>query len=184
MKRLLALCLTVVLCLCCLTSCDSAHKKNTWFSDEKLTGCYVSNLPTVTNDYVNHNDEDIYVSFTAEERESYITEIYEYLKSQGFKYLGTQGEQSFTFAGMFTTYYFEPATELSEFYIDGAYRFIYSDGTLDDSGDPIFCIITIYDEPEAKNLEYGTKCFAYNTLITLRYKSDALLSGGYVLKAE
>lgn len=184
MRRLLFLFLTVVLCVCCLSSCRSAHKENTWFSEERLTECLVSDLPTITKDYVNYNDEDIYVSFTTEEYESYITEIYEYLKSQSFEYLGTQGAQSSTLAGMFTTYYFEPATELSDFYVDGAYRFVYSDGTLDDSGEPIFCIVTIYDEYETKNLEYGTKNFSYNTVITLRYQSDALLSGRYVLKAE
>ena len=85
---------------------------------------------------------------------------------------------------MLTTYYFEPATELSEFCIDGNYKFVYSDGTLDDSGEPVLCIITIYDEHEAKALEYGTKNFSFNTLITLRYQSDAQLSGRYVLKAE
>lgn len=185
MKKLLVLCLTAVVCLCCLSSCSSAHKENTWFSEERLTECYVGDLPAVTKDYVKHNDEDIYVSFTMEERESYITEIYEYLKSQSFEYLGTQGAQSSTLAGTFTAYYFEPATELSEFYVDGAYRFVYSDGTLDDSGKPDFCIIDIaIYEYEAKNLEYGTKDFAYNTTITLRYKSDAPLSGWYVLKEE
>ena len=183
MKKLLALCLTVVLCLCCLASCGSAHKENEWFSEEKLTNCLVGDLPTVEKDYVNHNGEDIYVSFTSKEREAYVAEVFEYLKSQNFKYLGTRGEQASTLAGSFTTYYFKPATELSEFYVDSSYKFVYSDGTLDEGGDPIFCILTIYDY-EAKNLEYGTKNFAYNTLITLRYKSEAPLSGRYALNEE
>ena len=183
MKKLLALCLTVVLCLCCLTSCSSAHKENTWFSEERLTKCLVSDLPAITKDYVNYNDEDIYVSFTTEERVSYITEIYEYLKSQGFEYLGTRGGQHSTLAGTFTSYYFEHATVLSEFYVDGAYRFVYSDGALDDSGKPVFCIMTIYEDG-ANNLEYESKKFAYNTVITLRYESEASLSGRYVMKAE
>ena len=181
MKKLLALCLTAVLCLCCLASCGSTHKENKWFSEEKLTKCFVGDLPTITKDYVNHNDEDIYVSFTSKEREAYVAEVFEYLKSQNFKYLGTRGEQASTLAGSFTTYYFKPATELSEFYVSGSYKFVYSDGSLDEGGDPIFCILTIYDY-EAKNLEYGTKNFAYNTLITLRYKSEAPLSGRYALK--
>ena len=63
MKKLLALCLTAVVCLCCLASCGSAHKENTWFSEEKLTECFVGDLPTVEKDYINHNGEDIYVSF-------------------------------------------------------------------------------------------------------------------------
>ena len=183
MKKLLALCLTVVLCLCCLASCGSAHEKNTWFSEEKLTQCLVGDLPKIEKDYVNHNDEDIYVSFTSKEREAYVAEVFEYLKSQNFKYLGTRGEQASTLAGSFTTYYFKPATELSEFYVSGSYKFVYSDGTLDEYGDLVFCIINIYDY-EAKNLEYGTKNFAYNTLITLRYKSEAPLSGRYALNEE
>ena len=183
MKKLLALFLTVVLCLCCLASCGSAHEENKWFSEEKLTNCLVGDLPTIEKDYVNHNGEDIYVSFTSKEREAYVSEVFEYLKSQNFKYLGTRGEQASTLAGSFTTYYFKPATELSEFYVDSSYKFVYSDGTLDEGGDPIFCILTIYDY-EAKNLEYGTKNFAYNTLITLRYKSEAPLSGRYALNEE
>ena len=185
MKKVFALCLAAVLCLCCLASCGSAHKENKWFSEEKLTNCLVGDLPTIEKDYVNHNGEDIYVSFTSKEREAYVAEVFEYLKSQNLKYLGTRGEQASTLAGSFTTYYFKPATELSEFYVDGAYRFVYSDGTLDDLGKPVFCIIDIaIYEYEAKNLEYGTKDFAYNTLITLRYKSNAPLSGWYVLKEE
>ena len=183
MKKLLVLCLTAVLCLCCLASCGSAHKENEWFSEEKLTNCLVGDLPTIEKEYVNHNDEDIYVSFTSKEREAYVAEVFEYLKSQNFKYLGTRGEQASTLAGSFTTYYFKPATELSEFYVGSSYKFVYSDGTLDEGGDPIFCILTIYDY-EAKNLEYGTKNFAYNTLITLRYKSEAPLSGRYALNEE
>ena len=181
MKKLLALCLTAVLCLCCLASCGSAHKENEWFSEEKLTNCLVGDLPTIEKDYVNHNGEDIYVSFTSKEREAYVAEVFEYLKSQNFKYLGTRGEQASTLAGSFTTYYFKPATELSEFYVSSSYKFVYSDGTLDEDGDLIFCIISIYDY-ETKNLEYGTKNFSYNTLITLDYKSEAPLSGFYVLK--
>ena len=183
MKKLLVLCLTVVLCLCCLASCGSAHKENEWFSEEKLTNCLVGDLPKIEKDYVNHNGEDIYVSFTAGEREAYVAAVFEYLKSQNFKYLGTRGEQASTLAGSFTTYYFKPATELSVFYVGSSYKFVYSDGTLDEGGDPIFCILTIYDY-EAKNLEYGTKNFAYNTLITLRYKSEAPLSGRYALNEE
>ena len=183
MKKLLALCLTAVLCLCCLASCGSAHEENKWFSEEKLTECLVGDLPTIEKDYVNHNGEDIYVSFTSKEREAYVAEVFEYLKSQNFKYLGTRGEQASTLAGSFTTYYFKPATELSEFYVGSSYKFVYSDGTLDEGGDPIFCILTIYDY-EAKNLEYGTKNFAYNTLIALRYKSEAPFSGRYALNEE
>jgi len=183
MKKISALVLTAVLCLCYLASCGSAHKENEWFSEEKLTNCLVGDLPTIEKDYVNHNGEDIYVSFTSKEREAYVAEVFEYLKSQNFKYLGTRGEQVGTLAGTLTTYYFKPATELSEFYVSGSYKFVYSDGSLDEDGELIFCIISLYDY-ETKNLEYGTNDFSYNTLITIRYKSEAPLSGFYVLKEE
>ena len=180
MKKSFAFVLTVILCLCCLASCGSAHKENEWFSEEKLTNCLVGDLPTIEKDYVNSGDEDIYVSFTAGEREAYVVSVFEHLKSQNFKYLGTRGEQASTLAGTFTTYYFKPVTELSEFYVDGSYKFVYSDVMLEEGGDPTFCILSIYDY-EATNLEYGTKNFVYNTLIALRYNSEAPLSGRYVL---
>jgi len=181
MKKLLACLLTIIFCLCCLVSCSSAHKENTWFSEEKLSECFVPELPAIEKDYVKHNDEDIYVYFSTQEREAYICEIYEYLKLQNFKYLGTRGEQASTLAGTFTTYYFAPASELSDFYVDGAYRFVFSDGSLDESGNPIFCILYIY-ENETKDLEYGSKNFSYNTFLALRYEREAPLSGRYVLK--
>ena len=183
MKKLFAFVLTAILCLFCLASCGSAHKENKWFSEEKLTQCLVGDLPTITKDYLKHNDEDIYVSFTSKEREAYVSEVFEYLKLQNFKYFGTRGEQVGTLAGTLTTYYFEPATELSEFYVSGSYKFVYSDGSLDEDGELIFCIISLYDY-ETKNLEYGTKNFSYNTLITLDYKSEAPLSGFYILNEE
>ena len=181
MKKLVALCLTAVLCLCCLASCSSAHKENEWFSEEKLTECLVGDLPVITKDYVKHSDEQIYVKFTDDEFEAYAKTVYDYLCSQDYKYLGTRGEQKNTLAGLGTSYYFEPATKLSEFYVDGAYRFVYSDGMLDENGNPIFCIVRIYD-CEVRTLEYGTKSFTYNTVISLRYKTESSLSGSYVLK--
>ena len=51
MKKLLALCLTIVLCLCCLASCGSAYEENTWFSEEKLTQCLVGDLPKIEKDF-------------------------------------------------------------------------------------------------------------------------------------
>ena len=183
MKKLLTLILTTVLCLCCLVSCGSKHRENTWFAEETLTKCLVDELPTIEKDYVNNNDQDIYVNFTSKEREAYINEIYGYLKSQNFKYFGTRGAEETNLAGTFITYNFESASELSEFYVDGAYIFVYSDGTLDENNTPIFCIVSIY-ESEENTLEYGTKTFSYNTLITLRYEMETTLSGKYILKED
>ena len=184
MKKLLALALIAVLCLCSLASCGSVHKENTWFSEEKLTNCLVGDLPTIEKNYVNHGDEDIYVSFTSKERKAYVTEVFEYLKSQNFKYLGTRGEQKNTLAGAFTTYYFEPATELESFRVlEGNYVFVFSDGATDENGDVEFIVLVVYDV-STNTLEYGNKKFTYNTQISLRRGSEAPLSGFYVLKEE
>lgn len=184
MKKILALCLTVVLCLFCLASCGSAHKENEWFSEEKMTDCLVGGLPTITKDYVNHNDEDIYAELTDSEFKAYVKSVYDYLCSQEYKYLGTRGEQKDTLAGVFTTYYFESATELESFrVIEGDYVFVFSDGSTDENGDVEFIILVIYDV-STNTLEYGNKKFTYNTQISLRRGSEAPLSGFYVLKEE
>ena len=184
MKKILALCLTVVLCLFCLASCGSAHEENEWFSEEKLNNCLVGDLPTIEKEYVNHNDEDIYVSFTDSEFKAYVKSVYDYLCSQEYKYLGTRGEQKNTLAGAFTTYYFEPATELESFRVlEGDYVFVFSDVSTDENGDVEFIILVIYDV-SANTLEYGNKKFTYNTQISLRRGSEAPLSGFYVLKEE
>lgn len=180
MKKLLAFCLTVVICLCYLTACNTRNE-NTWYSEEKLTQCLVTELPTITKDYVNQNNEDIYVSLTNGEFEAYAKSVYDYLCSQEYKYLGTRGAQKTTLAGTLTTYYFESATELSEFYVDGAYRFIYSDGTLDENNDVVFNVLVINDVSK-NTLEYGDKTFTYNTVISLRQESETPLNGFYVLK--
>ena len=182
MKKLITLCLLISLCLCCFASCNGAYQENTWFAEEKLTDCLVSDLPKVTKESVNHNDENVFVSFTDDEFKAYVESVYDYLRSQEFKYFGTRGEEKDSLAGMLTTYYFKPATELSEFYVDSAYRFVYSDGSVDENGDLIFSMIYIYDY-ETRNLGYDSKRFSYNTVIKLCYKSEAPLGGFYTLRS-
>ena len=183
MKKLLALCLTAVLCLCCLASCGSAHEENKWFSEEKLTQCLVGELPTIEKEYVNHNDEDIYVNFTNSEFEAYAKSVYDYLCSQEYKYLGTRGEQKNTLAGVFTTYYFEPADHLSRFNINGDYIFVFSNDTVEENDNVVFIVLVIYDA-STNTLEYGNKKFIYNTQISLRRGSEAPLSGFYELPGK
>ena len=184
MKKLITSVFVVLLCLCCLASCSSAHKENEWFSEEKLTNCLVGDLPAVEKDYVNSGDEDIYVYLTDSEFKAYVKSVYDYLSSKDYKYLGTRGEQKNTLAGAFTTYYFEPATELESFrVIEGDYVFVFSDGSTDENGDVEFIILVIYDV-SMNTLEYGNKKFTYNTQISLRRGSEAPLSGFYVLKEE
>ena len=181
MKKIIALFLMAVLCLCGLTSCGNAYRENTWFSEEKLADCIVDDLPTIEKDYVKCNDEDIYAELTDSEFNTYAESVYDYLCSEEYKYLGTRGEQKNTLAGAFTTYYFEPADKLDDFFIEGDYIFVFSDGAVDENGEVEFNILILYSESK-NTLEYGSKEFTYNTKISLRQGSEAPLGGFYVLK--
>ena len=182
MKKFIALFLIATLCLGCLTSCGYGYKRNRWFSKELREKCLVNDLPIVQNKYVrqkNLTKEDVYVNFTTEEYEAYVTEIFEYLKSQNYEYFGTRdSERKHSTPVMTEGYYFKSATELSEFYVDGAYRFVYSN---DINEKPVFSIIIIKHSSKEGNLEMNWKDFSYNTVIELRYGSELPLSGDYTI---
>lgn len=81
MKKAFALCLSAILCLCCLTSCNLfSYRKNQWFSEEKLAKCLVSDIPQPDCDYVKENDEIIYANLCEIKFDDYLNEIYDYLK--------------------------------------------------------------------------------------------------------
>ena len=182
MKRIIACALTLILLICALTSCGATYEKNVWFSEEKLEECLVVGLPGITRSIVKCDDQDVYVSMPDAELKAYIGSVYEFLKAQDFMYLGTRGEQAFSFKGLFTQYYFKPVEDLDDFWVNGDWIFVYSDGSVDEDGDVIFCILTIYDYGK-RTLTYGrNKEFSYNVKISLRRQSEAPLSGGYVLE--
>lgn len=191
MKKIPFTCLIAFLCLCCLTSCSIfSHVENQWFSADKLNECIVSDMPRLNCDCVKENDEIIYANLTEAEFDDYLNGLYSYLRSKEFKYLGTRGEIASSLAGAFTSYYFEPATELAEFKIsDGTYKFVYSDGQISMSYDDVsdeftFCILTVERYSADQTVEYGTKNFDYNVRISLRFNSEFPLGGRYVLKDE
>ena len=185
MKRIIACILTAGLLICALTSCGVTYEENVWFSDEKLEECLVTGLPTITSrSFVKQYDDDIYVSMPKAELEAYIESVYEFLKAQDFEYLGTRGEDAFSFKGLFTKYYFKPVEELDDFFVNGAWIFVYSDGSVDEYGDVIFCILTIYDYGKQTLTYERDKEFTYTTRILLANHSEAPLSGGYVLEDE
>ena len=142
MKKLLACFLVMLLTLACLTACG--YKQNEWFSEEKLNKCLVPDFPEIEENYLLKGNNDLYVYFSEAEYKSYVNGIYEYLKSKNFKYLGTRGELDSSLSGAFTSYYLKPVEKLEDFYIDGAYRFVYSDGRFEDGEDELrFCILSI-----------------------------------------
>ena len=178
--------LLMMIILIITVSCDvNKYKENSWYSNEKLQECLVKELPKIQNvDFVNKNGEDIYFYMNESEFNLYINKIYNYLKSQNFKYLGTKGDTKESLAGMLSTYYFKEADLLEDFksskYDGSDYIFVYSDGT-EDSGEVVFNIIKFYIDDNSI-LEYKNKEFKYNTQMMLRHYSEYPLGGIPVLK--
>ena len=183
MKKIIACALMLILLICAFTSCGASYEENVWFTDEKLEECHATGLPGITRSFVKHYDDDIYVSMPDAELDNYIESVYALLKSKNFEYLGTRGEEAFSFKGLFKQYYFKPVEELDDFWVNGDWIFVYSDGSVDEYDEVVFCILTIYDCDKSK-LSYDNKEFTYNVKISLRRQSEAPLSGGYVLEEE
>lgn len=184
MKKILLMILILSLTVCALSSCVS--RKNKWFSEEKLEKCFVPELPKVECSFLRQGSE-IAVKFTEEEFNEYLGDVYGYLKSRNFKYLGTRGDLHSSLSGAFSTYYFKEAGTLEEFYVDGAYRFVYSDGESDGDGEVTFCIISIYNTgfSDTDTIEYSIgQAFDYNTKIRVSRSSEYPLNGDYTLKDE
>ena len=189
MKKLLVGILTAVLLLSCLSSCSIfTHKKNQWFSEDTLNKCLVPDMPQLDSDCVKERDKIIYANLTEAEFDDYLKKLYTYLIAKEFKHFGTRGEVSSSLSGAFTTYYVEPATELSEFNIySGTYKFVYSDGQISMSSeddDFTFCILTVVRYEDTHILEYGMQKFDYNFTISLKFNSEDPLNGRYTLKKE
>ena len=95
MKKLLAFCLTVVLCLCCLASCGVSYEKNGFFSEEFLTQNKLADMPLPP-----HLDDSVYgsasllgnmlyLNLTDEEYERYVEDLLNYLRAkEDIYYLG------------------------------------------------------------------------------------------------
>lgn len=143
-------------------------------------------MPQLDCDYVKKSDEVIYANLTDDEKADYLNELYGYLKDKKFEHLGTRGEIASSLSGAFTTYYLEPATELSDFSIyENEYKFVYSDGkiSMSSEGDDFtFCILTVVKYVDEQTLEYGMKEFKYNFSISLKFNSEDPLGGRYTLK--
>lgn len=179
--------MTAVLCLCCLTSCDSSTVKNEWFSNEILEKCAIPDLPEISGrDYYYHffdgtNDSFAYnyIEFkaTSEEVREYARAVYEYLAAQDYKYLGTRGTQKSSLAGAFATYYFRDVDSFGECYTQEyskEYIFVYSNDT--DESDGIVFNEIIVSTIDSKTIKYNGKEVSCNAHIKLNYDE------GYALK--
>ena len=174
----------VLICILALLLSSCGYKQNEWISEEKLSKCLIPDFPEIQDNYVVKGDGDIYVKFSEEEYKAYVSGVYEYLKSKNFEYLGTRGELQSSLSGAFNTYLFKPADILEDFYVDGAYRFVYSDGKVEELDDTFrFRILTIntIGLNTIKTIEEDGVVFKYNTVISVSYNSEYPLSGRYVL---
>lgn len=176
MKRLLALCLTAALCLCCLASCGSSTLKNEWFSDELLEKCAVSELPEIgdRDHYYRSSDlgliNRIEFQATKEEVRDYARAVYEYLAAQDFAYLGTRGGQKASLAGAFTTYYFRDTRSFGECYSTyyaEDYIFVYSNDT--DTSDGITFNEILIASVDSNTVRYDGKDVSVNAKISIKY---------------
>jgi len=181
MKKLVALCLTVVLCLCCLASCSTSTLKNEWFSDELLEKCEVPQLPEISGkDYYytssqssNGNGFDFnYLEFKAtdEEIREYARIVYEYLEAQNFEYLGTRGGQKSSLAGAFATDYFRDTNSFGECYSTyyaEDYIFVYSNDT--DTSDGITFNEILIASVDTSTVRYDGKDVSVNAKISIKH---------------
>ena len=174
MKKLLVLCLTVVLCLCCLASCGSSTVKNEWFPNEILENCAIPDLPEISDRdyYYTTLNQLARIEFKAtdEEIREYARDVYEYLESQDFEYLGTRGGQKASLAGAFTSYYFKDTSSFGECYSPdyaNEYIFVYSNDK-DASNGLMFneILITSFD---SKTIKYDGQDVTVNSKININY---------------
>lgn len=179
MKRILSLSFLVLMILISVCSCGSSYRENEWYSEDKRSECLVPNLPAPSQSFLSRG-ASVLVSFSDTEYEAYVNAIYDYLQGLDLQILGTRGEMHNTLAGIGTTYYFSPAVELSDFYVDGTYYFVWGTGSSEEEG-LTFYTLAIYDY-QSILLEYGSQKFYYNTEIVLREGGAAPLDGGYLIK--
>ena len=91
MKKLLALCLTAILCLCCLAACSNSYSKNEFFSEEMLTQNKLADMPVPphVDNSVNQYGNILYLNLTKDEYESYVADLLQYLRAkEDISYLG------------------------------------------------------------------------------------------------
>ena len=91
MKKLLVCLFTVVLCLCCFSSCNDSYEDGVFFSDDMLSRAKLVGIPRpdALDKSVLKNGEALYLNLTTAEYGQYVTELVSYLLSnEGIYYLG------------------------------------------------------------------------------------------------
>ena len=178
MKKILAIILVLCTFVCCFVSCNKnedtvTYKKNTWFTAEALELYMLEDLPEISEVEYIRGSKTVFAKMSDEQLDNYANEVFEYLKGQEFKHLGTRGECVNSFLTI-SCYNFKSVDALEdcilEEYDDSlnelTYLFVYSDGAVDEDGNVIFNIIRIEKFKEEDTVKNGDEAFKCNVKIT------------------
>ena len=174
-----------------LVSIINTNHKNTiekerWFSDEILSQYLVDDLPKPKEDSINLSNEKILLNMDTDGYNDYALEIYNYLKEQNFKHIGTRDDilyyddttkiyefiehDEHRFHGPGKHYDFKPKGSIDEF------MFIYSNLETSLNGEIDFYVIHLqaYDNCIAyikgKRIKYNTEITIYRETKEEGYK--------------
>ena len=184
MKKILAIILVLCTFVCCLASCNKnedtvTYEKNTWFTAEDLELYMLEDLPAISGTDYLRGSKTVFAKMSDEQFDSYANEVFEYLKGQEFKHLGTRGECVNSFLTI-SCYNFKSVDALEdcileEFYDslnELTYLFVYSDGAVDEDGNVIFNIIRIEKSKEEGTVKNGDEVFKCNMKITIYHEKE------------
>ena len=184
MKKIFAIILVLCTFVCCLASCNKnddtvTYEKNTWFTAEDLELYMLEDLPVISGvDYL-RGSKTVFAKMSDEQFDSYANEVFEYLKGQEFKHLGTRGECVNSFLA-YHVYRIKAVDTLEECVLEEyddslneiTYLFVYSDGTVDEDGNVIFNIIRIEKSKEEGTVKNGDEVFKCNMKITIYHEKE------------
>ena len=180
MKKILAIILVLCTFVCCLASCNKNEdtvifEKNTWFTAEALELYMLEDLPEISEVEYIRGSTTVFAKMSDEQFDSYANEVFEHLKGQEFKYLGTRGEWSNGLLN-FDCFLFKTVDTLEdcivkdvtsfEYEYELSYIFIYSDGTVDKDGNIVYNVMRIGKDKEDGTVKNGDEDFKYNVKIT------------------
>ena len=180
MKKILAIIIVLCTFVCCLASCNKnedtvIYEKNTWFTAEALELYMLEDLPEISEVEYIRGSKTVFAKMSDEQFDSYANEVFEYLKGQEFKYLGTRGEYVNNLIANYC-YNFKSVDVLEdcivnkytpfEFEYELTYIFVYSDGTVDKDGNVVYNVVRIDKEQEDVTVKNGDEDFKCNVEIT------------------
>ncbi len=184
MKKILAIILVLCTFTCCLASCNKnedtvTYEKNTWFTAEDLELYMLEDLPAISGTDYLRGSKTVFAKMSDEQFESYANDVFEYLKGQEFKHLGTRGECVNSFLA-YHVYRIKAVDTLEECVLEEyddslnelTYIFVYSDGAVDEDGNVIFNIIRIEKFKEEGTVKNGDEVFKCNMKITIYHEKE------------